>query len=140
MRLAARLLIVTPILWLVSCTPPPPVAASRDVLWEQYAHQPVDKVLLTMGTPERETRLTDGSRMVTYQHSTIYDAGTPTERQTGCEVTFMAQSPHYRVENIAMEGEGYECNLLAQGHTGSRRIYIPPPQPYIPYPYYRYPY
>jgi|GEM_PF-3351153 len=128
-------------LWLASCTPPQPVTQSREIVWQQFGNQPVDNVLMAWGTPERETRLTNGSRMVTYQHSTIFDAGSPYERKTGCEVTFIAQPPKYRIVDVAMDGEAYECNLLAQGRTGSaRHVAMPESAPYYPHRMYRAPF
>lgn len=116
---------------LAGCSAPPPIDHSREVLWQQFGQQPVDKLLMAWGTPARETRLTDDSRMVVYRHATIYESGSPYERQTGCEVTFMAQSPGFRIANIAMEGEAYECAILAQGRTGdTRHVYMPEPVPY----------
>lgn len=125
---------------LASCAPSPPVTQSREVLWERFGGQPVDAVLMAWGTPERETRMTDGSRLVTYKHSTVFDADSPYEYDTSCEVTFMAQSPKYRIDNIAMDGTPYECHLLAQGHTGTaRHVRMPSTGSYRPYPY-RYPF
>ena len=123
---------------LAACTQAAPVEQSRDALWARYSHQSIDKVLLEMGTPERETRLTDNSRMATYQHSTILDNNSSYERKSGCEVTFMAQSPGYYVENISMQGDALECSLLAQGKTGTaRRSYArPAATPYAPSPFH----
>ena len=105
---------------LVSCTPPPPVNDSRDILWRQFAHQPVDNLLMAWGPPAAETRLTNGSRMMTYRHATIYDFSP----STGCEVSFLAPAPHYRIENIAMTGDPYECHLLAQGSAATGTLVI----------------
>ncbi len=53
-----------------------------------------------------------------------------------CEVTLLAKSPSFRIENIAMRGEAAECSQLAQGKMGSAVYpYVPPPPPL--YPYYR---
>jgi hypothetical protein len=124
------------------------VSQSRERLWQQFGQQPVDALLMAWGTPERETRLTDGSRMLAYQHTTVIDADMPGEYRRGCEVTFMAQAPQFRIANVAMEGNPYECQLLAQGKTGyAQHMNTAPPAPYYrsryhrnyPYPY-RYPF
>lgn len=127
-----------------ACTPPPAVEQSRDVLWAQYGHKPVDAVLVALGTPERESHLTDGSRMLTYRFGSSYDSGTPYERETQCEATFIAKAPHFSIDNVAMLGDAYECSLLAQGHTGFvQHPTFDTPPPYVatvpPYIYrYRY--
>ena len=134
-------LVLLPVLILSACTPLPTVEQSRDQMWAQYNHQPVDKLLMALGTPERESHLTDGSRLLTYQFSSIYNDGSPYERQSRCEATFMAKAPSYRLENIAMQGDNYECSLLAQGHTGYVRHPYTPPTPYVSgpvQPFYRY--
>ena len=127
---------------LAACTPAPPVDQSREMLWNQFGNQPVDALLMSWGAPMSETHLTDGSRMVVYQHSTTYDAQSSYERQSGCKVSFLAQAPHYRISNIAMEGDAGECRMLSQGSTGNVRLSAPPPPPpyiYVPnrrsYPY-----
>ena len=118
-----------------ACTPTPTVAESRDRMWAQYNHQSVDALLLAFGPPVRESRLTDGSRLLTYEFNSIYDYGSPYERKSGCEATFMAKAPKYLLENIAMQGVPYECKMLADGNTGSaRHDYLPPPTPYVPGP------
>ncbi len=123
---------------LFSCTPPPPVNESREVLWKEYAHQSIDKVILAWGPPAAETKLTNGSRMLTYNHATTYDALSPYERTSGCEVSFLAPPPHYHIENISMKGEAFECHQLALGRTGvMARPYIPPPPVFYPSFYYR---
>ena len=117
--------------------PPPPVEASREVLWQQYGHQSIDKLLLSWGAPIQETHLTDGSRMVTYKHMTIFEADSPYERRSGCEVNFLAPPPKFLIENISMEGDMRECQLLSQGRRGyTRYVYVPQPSPY----YSRLPY
>jgi len=116
---------------IVSCTQSPPVNDSRDILWRQFAHQPVDSLLMAWGTPAAETRLTNGSRMITYRHATTYDVSP----STGCEVSFLAPAPRYRIEDIAMVGDPYECYLLAQGQRGNRHINDLPPPGFYPYPY-----
>ena len=75
---------------LAGCAAPPPVNDSRDVLWARYAHHPLDELLLAWGAPQAETKLTNGSRMVTYRHSTVYDAASPYEGASGCDVTMLA--------------------------------------------------
>ncbi len=106
---------------LVACTQLLTVQQSRDAMWQEYGGQPVDKILVTLGAPERETKLTDGSRMVMYQFNSVYESGSAYERQAVCQVTFMAKPPKFVIDNVAMKGDVYECNMLAQGHTGSVR-------------------
>ena len=130
---------------LVACTQLPPVEQSRDAMWKQYGNQPVDKLLMGLGTPERETKLTDGSRMVMYQFNSVYDADSPyASRQSVCQATFIAKPPSFVIDNIAMKGDAYECDMLAQGHTGSvRHPSYTPVTPYMNTPpaylyHYRY--
>ncbi len=123
-------LVFISILALSACTPPPPVNQSRDVLWEKYAHHSVDEILLSWGAPAAETKLTNGSRLVTYRHATTYDAASPYERSNGCEVSFLAPPPHFKVENISMTGDGFECAQLAKSGPGyARNVYVAPPPP-----------
>ena len=125
---------------LAGCTPPPPVVDSREILWQRFGHHPLDELIMAWGTPAGETHLSNGSRMVTYRHATIYDAASPYERGVSCDVSFLAASPKFRIEDISMEGDAYECNLLAQGRLGiARNVYVPPPYPY-PYgdPYFHH--
>ncbi|MDE3015703.1 MAG: hypothetical protein KGI29_02115 [Pseudomonadota bacterium] len=119
----------------------PPVIQSRAALWQRYGHQPLDALIMAWGAPSAETRLTDGSRLLTYRRTTTYDAESPQEIISDCEAVFLAKAPRYRISNVAMRGDPYECELLAEGKPGEvRHIYIPPPYPY-PYPYpYRYPF
>lgn len=128
---------------LAACTPPQTVEQSRDQLWAAYGNQPVDSVLMALGTPARESHLSDGSRMLTYQFASVYDSGSPFERRAGCEVTLLAKSPSFKLENIAMQGQPYECSVLASGRTGLvRHPYMPPQNPYMygsrVHPFYRY--
>lgn len=127
---------------LAGCTPPPPVGDSRETLWRQWGGQPVDQLLLSWGTPVGETRLTDGSRLLKYRHSTTYDAQSPYEHGAACEVSFLARPPAFRIDDVALEGAANECNLLAQGRIGDVVLNAaPPPYPYrYPYPYRRYPF
>src|SRR5690349_13194136 len=122
-----RILCSVVMLGLTSCTQAPPVSSSQDALWQKFGHQSIDTILLAWGSPAAETRLTDGSRMVTYRHTTLLDAYSPYARSTGCEVTFLAKSPAYRVENIAMKGDAAECQLLAGGRTGMTHMDYPEP-------------
>jgi len=124
-----------------ACTPPPPVNASRDVLWEKFGHHSVDDILLGWGSPAAESKLTNGSRLLTYRRAVTYDAASPYERTSGCEVSFLAPPPHFTVNNISMTGDAYECAQLAKAGPGyARNVYVPPPPP-IFYPgagfYYR---
>jgi hypothetical protein len=127
---------------LSGCTPPPPVTDSREVLWRQWGGQPVDQLLLTWGTPNAETRLTDGSRLLKYRRSTTYDAQSYHEYMTSCEVSFLAKPPEFRINDIAMEGTSGECNLLAKGLVADVvRPAAEPIYPYrYPYPHRRYPF
>jgi hypothetical protein len=112
----------------------PAVNDSRAVLWQQFGNQPIDKLLLAWGTPAGETKLTNGTRMVKYQHSTNYDVSP----STGCEVSFLAPPPRHIINDIAMVGDPFECHLLAQGMRGTRHINDAPPPP-MP-GFYHYPY
>ena len=129
------------ILALAGCTQAPPVKDSRELLWAQYGGHKIDDLLLSWGPPAKETRLTDGSRLVTYRHSTVYEGRGSSEQGSSCEVSFMAKSPKYMIGDIAMAGSDNECRLLAQGRTGDVRVpAIEPIAPYrYPYPY-NYPY
>ena len=121
------------------CVPVPEVPASREVLWGQFGGKPVDALLMTWGSPMGETHLTDGSRLIEYQHSTIYDAQSVSERRSGCKVSFLAKSPKFVISDVAMQGEPYECELLSQGKLGEARIMAAPaPYVYYPPPYHRY--
>jgi len=122
---------------MAACTPPPPVNNSREILWQQFGHKSIDTLLMGWGAPAGETRLTNGSRMVSYHHSTTYDSG----GSAGCEVTFLAPPPAYHIEDISMTGSASECARLAQGQRGDRHINdLPPPQPGLYAPYYHYPF
>lgn len=126
------------------CTPPPPVDASREALWSQFGGKPLDSLLLAWGAPERESHLTDGSRLVTYHHATIYDS-----RYNGgnrCEVSFLAKAPAFKISDVAMNGAASDCDMLAKGRVGdvvvpmaADPIYPAYMGPY-PYPYRRYPF
>jgi hypothetical protein len=126
-----KLFIISLCLLVIGCVPVAPVNQSQEILWNKFANQPLDNVLLAWGAPAAETHLTEGSRLVTYRHSTTYEALSPYEHTLGCEVSFLAKPPGYLIGNIAMQGDAYECSLLAQGQTGYRRdTYVPPPPPY----------
>lgn len=133
---------VLSLLLLVSACGPaaPEVTVSREALWQQYGGQSVDQVILNWGAPAAETKLTNGSRMLSYRHTTVYDAGSPYESAAGCEVTFLAAPPSFRISDIAMKGSDAECRTLAQGRTGMARYTYTPPAGIYPYPYRRYPY
>jgi hypothetical protein len=130
---AARILFLLGLIGLcaTACVQAPPVNESRSVLWQQFGGQSLDKLLLAWGTPAGETKLTNGSRMVTYRHATTYDASP----STGCEVSFLAPPPRYKINDIAMVGDPFECRLLAQGIRGDRHINNLPPPGFYPYPY-----
>lgn len=121
-----------------ACTPAPDVHTSQEALWARFGDQPVDALLLAWGAPMSETRLTDGSRLISYQHTTIYEGD---GAQWSCKVSFLARPPQYLIDNIALEGSAGECYLLSQGHTGNSVIGAAPP-PYVgyPVPYRRYPF
>lgn len=128
---------------LAGCTPAPAVDVSREQLWSEFGGQPIDKVLLAWGAPAKETHLTDGSRLITYQHSTIYDAQTSYQQSNGCEVSFVAKPSQFVINDIAMQGAPNECHLLAMGRVGN--VIVPTAVepafagPY-PYPYRRIPF
>jgi len=127
----------------VACAEVPPVAQSREALWSRFGNQPVDNLLMTWGAPSSETHLTDGSRLLTYEYNTIYDAASPYERRSGCKVSFLAHPPKFLIGNIALEGSANECHQLALGRTGDNAIpYVPMPNEYTPplYPYHHYPF
>lgn len=124
------------------CSAVPTTEESREVLWGEYGGKPLDALLVAWGAPEAETTLTDGSRMVKYRRSTTYDSGSSMARRTSCEVTFMAKSPKFFIENIAMEGAPGDCSRLAAGKRGD--VALPGPMyrdmSTYPYGYYRVPY
>lgn len=123
------------LLLLGSCTPPPPVNESRDVLWSHFGNHSVDDVLYGWGVPSAESKLTNGSRLLTYSRAITYDAASPYENTSGCQVSFIAPPPKFRIENIKMEGDGYQCAALAAKGPGySRNAYVPPPPPPLLYP------
>jgi hypothetical protein len=136
MKMQRQALALMLLMVLAACTTTATTLQSRDQLWAQYAHQPIDNLLMALGTPTRESHLSDGSRLVTYQFNSVFDSGSPYERQTGCEATFLAKAPKFRLEDIAMQGQPFECSMLAKGHTGTaRHPYLPPQTPYMGYPY-----
>jgi hypothetical protein len=123
------------VLLLSACTPAPPVEQSRGVLWQRYAHQPIDKLLLAWGAPAAETKLTDGSRLVSYRRAVTFDAASPYENTSGCEASFLAPPPGFTIENVALKGNPAECFALAQNGPGYvRNYYVPPPPPPLFYP------
>ncbi|MBY0406730.1 MAG: hypothetical protein K2Q01_03500 [Rickettsiales bacterium] len=115
---------------------------SREALWRQFGDKPVDNLILSWGAPSSETALTDGSRLLAYQHSTTYDSRSSSEQTSACEVTFMAKAPQFIIRDIAMRGAPNECQQLARGRVGEVRIApVEPAYPYrYPYPYRRYPF
>lgn len=98
------------------------VTDSRERLWQQFGDQPVDKLLLDWGTPDAETLLTNGSRLLKYSFSTVYGAQTMGEYSRSCEASFLAESPKFIIMNVALEGSSTECSRLAQGERGVRRL------------------
>lgn len=121
---------LTGLLMLAACTPPPPVGQSRAVLWQRFGHHSIDEVLLAWGAPVAETKLTNGSRLVTYRHGTTYDAASPYEFSNGCQASFLAPPPRYTIDNVAMTGNPLECYLLTtQGPGYASHAYVPPPPP-----------
>ncbi len=132
MKTLTRMFLFASCSFLTACEPAATVLQSREQMWTQYAHQPVDGLLMALGTPARESHLSDGSRLITYQFNSLFEYGSPYERQSGCEVTFMAKAPAFTLEDIAMQGQPYECSLLAKGRTGTvRHPYLPPQTPYM---------
>jgi len=127
------LILLAAMLMLDACAPPPPVTQSRDALWDKYAHRSVDDILLAWSTPQAESKLTNGSRLLTYRHSTIYDAG----NSYNCEVTFLAPPPRFTIENIAMSGDARDCQQLADHGPDTVRPPPPPPPPGFEGAYYR---
>jgi hypothetical protein len=111
------------VLWAVSCCAQvPPIPQSREALWQQFGQKPVDAVLMSWGAPAKETHLTDGSRLLTYRRSTIYDAQSPYEQVSACEVSFLAHPPAFNVDDIAMQGAANECHMLSEGRIGEVRV------------------
>jgi hypothetical protein len=129
-------LIAASLTLLAGCTPPPPVEQSRTLLWQRYGHHSIDEILLAWNAPARETRLTGGSRLLTYTRAFTFDAASPYEQTTGCEASFIAPPPHFTIENIALKGDALECARLAQNGPGyARSVYIAPG--FYPGAYYR---
>jgi hypothetical protein len=115
---------------LSGCTPPPPVEQSRAQVWQRFAHHSIDDVMLAWGPPSAESKLTNGSRMLTYRRGVTYDAGSSYASTNGCEATFLAPPPHFKVENVAMTGNGFQCADLARAGPGfTAHPYVPPPPP-----------
>lgn len=123
---------------LVACTPAPPVSDSREVLWQQFGNHPLDELLMAWGVPSKETHLSDGSRLVTFRRSTVYDSRSPYERSVACEVSFMAKGSAQKISDISMQGAPNECRLLALGRVGD--VIVPSAQPVYPYGNYTNPY
>lgn len=141
MRNISFLMVLGGLALVAGCTPAPAVQDSREVLWRQYGHQPVDKLLLAWGAPTQETHMTDGSRLVMYQRSTLYESQSGYEHSSMCQVSFIAKAPEFLVSDVAMEGSPIECQALAQGRVGTVRV--PPVEPAYPYGYsypHRYPF
>jgi hypothetical protein len=135
------LFIFTGLLTLGACTPPPPIPQSRDEIWQKFAHHSVDEILLSWGSPAAESKLTNGSRLLTYRRTVTFDAASPYERTSGCEASFLASPPHFRIENVSMNGDAFECaQFAAHGPGYARNMYVAPPPPMF-YPsamfYYR---
>lgn len=121
---------------LASCMTAPPVDASRQMLWERFGNQSIDNVLLAWGPPMAEARLTNGTRMITYTRTVIYEGGVR-QNAYGCKASFLAPPPDYKVDNVSMDGNSYDCQELAFGRMGIT-VY-PAPYPVFPYrPYYGY--
>ena len=139
MRTIVAFLTVAGALCQSACAPVPDTHASQEALWQQFGNQPVDTLLLAWGAPMAETHLTDGSRLISYQHTTTYEGS---GAQSGCKVSFLAKPPQFVINNVALEGDANECYLLSQGRIGDNRIARSPTPPYTPYPlpYRRYPF
>lgn len=125
-----------------ACTQAPPVHDSREILWQRFGNRKLDELLMAWGAPTRESHLTDGSRLLTYRHATVYVGRAAMENASSCEVSFLAALPSFRITDVAMQGTNNECHILAQGRIGETRVPVmADPYPYrYPYPYYRYPF
>jgi hypothetical protein len=125
--------------FLASCAPIQDVSQSREVLWQEFGHQSIDALLMKWGVPNSETQMTDGSRLATYEYSTVYEAGGNYERSSHCKASFLAKAPSYRIEDVALVGNARECGMLSQGRIGQHRIpAVATPRVYDPLPYQRY--
>ncbi|MGE3622632.1 MAG: hypothetical protein AB7H77_01985 [Bdellovibrionales bacterium] len=106
------------ILGLAGCATAPPVAETRQMLWDKWGNQPLDSLLLAWGPPMTETRLTDGKRLVSWSYTHIYNPNYYDETIYGCKTSFLAAPPKYLIENVSLDGSDYSCEQLANGRSG----------------------
>lgn len=120
-----RLAILLAVLALAACAMSPPVETSRNYLQQKYGNQPIDNLLTAWGPPQAETRLTDGTRIVSYAYTDIYDFNSWDQVAYGCRATFTAPSPSFKITKITLDGDDDECYELSLGHFGVSTVVSP---------------
>jgi hypothetical protein len=121
-----RHIILAAAFFLSACAPTPTVDESRQSLWQQFGGHSVDELLLKWGAPQGESRLTDGSRLLTYRRATVYDPSSAYANTSGCAASFLAKPPDYKIANVSMDGNMYDCQDLALGKVGVSAAPIQP--------------
>jgi hypothetical protein len=115
----------TALLALAACVSTPPIESSRQMLMEKFGNQSIDNLLLAWGPPIAETHLTNGTRVVSYTYTDIYDIDAWNQSNYSCKAIFLAPPKAFKISSVSLEGEDYECHELALGHTGISSVVSP---------------
>ncbi|MDP9126738.1 MAG: hypothetical protein M3N08_00560 [Pseudomonadota bacterium] len=99
------------------------VGDSRQLLLNRFANHPLDEVVMAWGAPQNETRLTNGTKVLTYRRmrttftnfGDFYDVYA---RSSECDATFMAAPPTFLVGDIILEGDTWQCADMGDGRSG----------------------
>jgi hypothetical protein len=113
------------LLILSACANAPPTESSRQMLQEKFGNQSIDRLLTAWGPPMGETHLTDGTRLVMYTYTDIYDLDAWNQSTYTCKASFLAPPPSFKITKVKLEGDDYECHELSLGHTGASSVISP---------------
>jgi hypothetical protein len=118
-----RWLVAAPLVFGLATCATQPVDQSRQALWQRFANHPIDEVVLAWGAPQSETRLTDGTRVLTYRRTRTlwrdFGYGNLNYGDTvECDASFLAPPPDFKVKNISMDGDAFQCADMARGASG----------------------
>jgi len=78
-----------------------------------------------------EQRRADGARIMSYTYSNMYGVGQKDQRSYSCTVTLIAPPPDYKISDVSMQGQDYECAVIAGGLTGQSGFGVAHPSDFL---------
>jgi hypothetical protein len=106
------------VLCLAGCETAPPIATSRQMLWQQFGTRSLYDLFNAWGPPPADIHLANGTRVVIYTYAAVYDINPYKQSAYGCKASYLAAPSTFEIEDITLDGYARECDRLVRGHIG----------------------